>query len=106
MTYTHTFSLSQFAIVEVTADSSRYSSDVSVRANRPDKLTSKLVIYCLKQVIALSSVHLIVGQTLESNFYVVQSDDMHQKSHWRPFFDPICIALLSIQFEVSVKSSQ
>ena len=22
-------------------------------------------------------------------FYVVQSDDLHQKSHWRPFFDPI-----------------
>ena len=42
----------------------------------------------LFQAITLSSVHLIVGQNLRILFYVVENDDLHQKSYWQPFFDP------------------
>ena len=41
-----------------------------------------------QQAIDLSEVHLIVGQNFRIQFYVVQNEDLHQKSYWQPFLDP------------------
>jgi hypothetical protein len=40
------------------------------------------------QAIDLFLVHLIVGKIFRIQFYVVQSDDLHEKSYWQPLFDP------------------
>ena len=47
-------------------------------------------VSCKKKIyysIDLSSVHLIVGQNFRIQFYVVQNEDLHQKSYWQSFFD-------------------